>query len=231
MTEAPTTKSADWVRRVIAENPCRAIDGGNYVTCPVRFGFPNVDKAQPAMDDDGKPKYTLTPLFQAGSDISPLKQALAETAQAEWGSQLEQYMALDNFHKPIKDQGSKQYDGFTPGLPFFTASSERKPAVVMQNMAPFTGRVYPGQWGILIVRPFAFNRRNKQGVVVKRGLSFGLQSVMIVADDTEFGGGSVDPHKAFAGVKIDADVNPSAMFGQAAGTDGAKAPTAADLFG
>ena len=46
--------------------------------------------------------------------------------------------------------------------------------------------------------------------------SFGLQSVMIIADDEEFGGGTANPHEAFAGVNIEADVNPSDAFGSSA---------------
>lgn len=231
MTEAPSEKTAAWVQRVVTENPCKEIDGGNVVTCPIRFGFPNLEKPQKAMEEGRPDKYTLTLLFQPGSDVGPIKAKMMEVAKAEWGSDLEKFVASDSFHNPIQDQGKKAYDGFIAGLPFITATSERKPAVVMQNMAPYTGRIYPGQWGIIVIRPFAFNTRNKGGTVMKRGLGFGLQSVMIVADDTEFGGGSVDPRTAFAGVKIDSDVNPAAMFGKTGDTaEPAKAVTAADLF-
>lgn len=242
MTEAPTTKSAAWIQRVIAENPCRALSDGtdNIVTCPVRLGFPYLVTPQKPQDEDGgKPKYSATLLFQPGSNIDVIKAAMAAKAQAEWGTQLEQFMAMDNFHKPIKDQRIKAYDGFVPGLPCITATANyldkngsvrSPPPVVMQNMAPYTGRIYPGIWAICIINPFCFNVRNKQGVVLKRGLGFGLQSAMIVADDTEFGGGTVDPAKAFAGVKIDSDVNPSAMFDQTAAGGSDRAAAVASLF-
>src|ERR1700748_796762 len=100
MTEAMTTKSADWIRRVLADNPCREIDAGNIVTCPVRLGFPYLDKPQKAMEEGTPDKYAATLLFQPGSDLTPIKNKMLEVATAEWGSQLQQYMSGDTFHNP-----------------------------------------------------------------------------------------------------------------------------------
>ena len=48
---------------------------------------------------------------------------------------------------------------------------------------------------------------------VNKGAAFGLQSVMLIADDKNLGGGAEDLSKAFAGVKIDAgDVDVSSLF-------------------
>ena len=225
---APTKMTADWVRRTIDANPCRKLDGGNILTCPVRLGFPHLEKPQKAMEDGKADKYSAVLLFQPGADISLIKTAMGEVGAEKWGDKLAAYAQGANFHNPIQDQGLKsQYEGFVAGLPMITANGERKPPVVMQNMAPYTSRIYPGLWAICVVRPFTFETKNNQGAVLKRGLGFGLQSVMIIADDEEWGGGSVDPHTAFAGVKLEANVNPSAMFEGAAT---AAAPKAADLF-
>ena len=225
---APTKMTADWIKRTITDNPCRKLEGGNVLTCPVRLGFPHLETPQKAMDEGKADKYSAVLLFQEGSDISLIKTLMAEVGQEKWGDKLSTYVGSDNFHNPIQDQGGKaQYEGFVAGLPLITATGERKPPVVMQNMAPYTSRIYPGLWAICVIRPFPFETKNKQGAVLKRGLGFGLQSVMIIADDEEWGGGSVDPHTAFAGVKLEANVNPSAMF---EGTAPADKPSAASLF-
>jgi hypothetical protein len=230
MTDAPTKMTLDWIKRTIDNNPCRVLEGGNILTCPVRGGFVHLDNPQKAMEDGKPDKYAYTLLFQPGSDISVLKQEMARVGQEKWGDKFIEYVKGDSFHNPIQDQGGKsQYQGFVEGLPCITATGERKPPVVQQNMAPYTGRTYSGQWAMVVIRPFTFETKNRAGAVLKRGLGFGLQSVMIIADDEEFGGGSVDPHKAFAGVKLEANVNASAMFGEGA-TAGSAKPSAADLL-
>ena len=52
------------------------------------------------------------------------------------------------------------------------------------RLAPIVdpNKVYPGVWAICTIRSFAYDKG------VNRGVSFGLQAVMIVADDTNIGG-------------------------------------------
>ena len=229
MSNAPTEKTAAWISRAVADNPCRELDNDNIVTCPVRLGFPYLDKPQKAMEDGKEDKYSATLLFPEGADLSVIKGVLARIGQAEWGDQLRSYMQQDSFYNPIQDQAKKdRFEGFTPGQFFITANGTHKPGVVMPNLSPYTGRIYPGIWAICVIRPFVFNTRNREGKVIKRGLGCGLQQVMIVADDVEFGGGSIDVAKAFAGIKIESEINPNAAFGGASAEK--KAVTAADLF-
>lgn len=227
----PTNMSPDWIARVLAGNPWAVLEDNCLRTPPLRIGFPHLDKPQAAQEDDGADKYTVSGLLQEAGSDGPLKDACAKAGFAEWGEQFGNFVSQPNFHKPFKDQGEKtQYEGFVAGLPYFTASGQRKPSFVMQNMAPYTGLIYPGLWAFLIVRPFTYNRMNKQGVVVKRGIGVGLQSLMFICDDKEFGGSTVDVNKAFAGVKIEAGVNPAAAFGQTPQTTGAPA-SPANVFG
>jgi hypothetical protein len=223
---APTRMTPAWIQRVIADNPFRELDDGNMLSAPCRIGFPHLEKPQKAMEDGKADKYAVSCLWQPGTDDLPLKLLTARVAVEKWGqAAFDQYRASPNFHNPFKDQAEKsQYEGFVPGLGFVTATGERKPSVVMQNNAPYTGRIFPGQWAFTILRPFTFETKNKAGVVVKRGLGMGLQSVMIICDDEEWGGGAVDTSTAFAGVKIDVSVNPSAAFDAPAAQPAAVSP-------
>jgi hypothetical protein len=231
MADAPTRMTPDWIARVIQQNPLKELEGDNIRLCPARIGFPHLDKPQKAMEDGKADKYTATILFQPGTDLSLAKTIAARVGEAKWGAQFASHAQGQNFHNPFKDQGEKtQFQGFVPGLPFITATAERKPPLVMQNLAPYAGLIYPGFWAICVVRPFAFETKNKQGAVLKRGLSFGLQSIMHIADDEEWGGGGVDASTAFAGVQVDANVNPAAAFGAAGETAGEHA-AAASVFG
>ena len=68
-----------------------------------------------------------------------------------------------------------------------------------------------GFWYLMVLRPFVFD----QGL--KKGVSFGLQGLMMIAKDSEFGGGGSSPAADFAGVSIDtsaqaAAINPANLF-------------------
>src|SRR6185312_5399430 len=103
---------------------------------------------------------------------------------------------------PFLDQGDMlKYDGYTEGGRYIIATSKtNKPVVVdvRQQIVTEESKVYPGVWVICTVRPFWYD------VGVNKGVSFGLQSLMIVADDESLGGGSENIAEAFANVKIDA---------------------------
>jgi hypothetical protein len=233
MGDAPTNKTAEWIHNAVTKNPFVLLDDGNIRTCPVRFGFPHVFTPQEAMDDGGKPKFSLTALIPASADLTVPKKALVDCGQAKWpGGKFEEFLKDPGFNKPIKDQADKaKFQGFVEGQMYFTASGERRPIIQSQTGALILeeeNKVYPGAWGFMIVNPFAWERRNKQGVVVKRGVSFGLNALMVICDDIAFGGNQVDLAKAFAGVDIDASADPSGLF--AGPTGGAKASSAADLL-
>src|SRR5690606_14872529 len=55
--------------------------------------------------------------------------------------------------------------------------------------------VYPGVWAICAINRYTFNDPRKKGV------AFGLQSVMIIGDDTALGGGAPDPSKTMAAAR------------------------------
>ena len=229
---ASSRVTAAWLADVWAKHPCVKLDNGNIRTGLVRFSFPWLFKAQKAMEPGKPDKFALTSLFPAGADLDPLKAEAQAVAVAKWGAQT----AALTLHSPFRDQSEKsaKFNGYVPGSIFITSTGERRPPLVDQNLAPITdeNRVYPGVWGFVTLRCFDFEAKNPAGHVVKRGISFGLQSVMVVADDENLGGGGSDPNADFAGVSIDQAVNPSELFGGGT-TAGGAAPqevSAASLF-
>ena len=190
-----TNMSPEWVKSVLSKYPCTVLESGDIRTCPVRLSFPWVFKKQEAMEEGGKPKYAATLLFPHGADLTVLRKAAEQTVREKWGEGAGKKFTI---HSPFRDQKDKaeRYDGYTPGAYFITSSSERKPPVVDTKRVPVVdeAKVYPGVWALVIVRPFAYEKK------VKRGISFGLQSLMIFHDDVQLGGGAIDPETAFAGV-------------------------------
>jgi hypothetical protein len=198
-----------WVRDLWERYPCVKLDNGNIRTGAVRLSFPHLLEPFKDKDEPEKtPKYMTTCLFPAGADLSVLKEEAQAVALAKWRDAGQP--TGPTLHTPFRDQKDKsaKYSGYVPGSVFITASGERKAPVVDLNLAPVTesSKIYPGVWAFVTVRCFDFDVKKKKGV------SFGLQSVMIIADDENLGGGGSDPVADFAGVNIEQTVNPASLF-------------------
>ena len=208
----PNTRMTDaWIMQALDANPAKVLESGNIMTPPCRLSFPHLFKPQDPLEPGGKAKYTATLLFNFFTDLDILKQAASATAKGKWPDAFTD--AGPKLHNPFVDQKEKaKFDGYVPGSLFITATSERRPAVVDTKMVPIVDEreVYPGCWVIAFVRPFPFDVR------LKKGVSFGLQHLMKIADDNELGGGGGDPTKDFASVKgfdgMSNATNPAASF-------------------
>lgn len=212
----------DWVQRSVAQNPFQKLANGDWLTCPVRLAFAHIIKPNPnAKNDDGTPKST--PSYEVTALLPPgAQQQLDASVWPELYGLLRQSFP-QNFNAqgqpfglhcpPWRDQGEKQqFAGYTPGLPFIRFTSQYQPQVVdpMQNPIVDESRVYSGVWAILAFNMFEFGKSPPRP---KKGYSFGLQGVMIVADDEKLSGGGIDPKAAFAGVKVDPRFDATAAFG------------------
>lgn len=218
MVPKDSRMSADWVARACSQNPIQKIFDekgqftGNYTTGPVRLSFPNLYKKSKPKNSTGRETFNVAVLMPPGVDKNVLDVAVTEAAVQKFPANMTaQGFVWYGLNSPFHDQAEKtlKYQGYTPGSIYFNCSSEFKPRIVDPNMQDIIdeSRVYPGVWAILAVNAYPYDN-------LKKGVSLGLQSVMIIADDTNIGGGGqVDPRKAFAGIKLDANVNVAAAFG------------------
>lgn len=234
-----TRMRPDWISKVWSDNPCVRLDNGN-IRFLARTAFCNVVE-RPKPGSDGKERAYGTVLLIPDLTLIGGQEALRVLKDAETAL-LKEHMpgALgnadlkDKLHNPFKKQGSyintksadgDLYEGFVPGRVCISAnSSQSKPPVVDQRMAPITDKdkVYSGCWVLASVREGWI--KNKQNP----GPTFYLQSLMVVADDNSLGGvGASNPNTDFAGITIDASVNPSDAFGKSGATSG----EAEDIFG
>lgn len=216
----------DWVQRAVAGNPFQKMANGNFRTCPVRLAFCHIVKPNPnAKNDDGTPKatpsYEVTALCPPGAmeQINAiLWPEVYALLKASWPQQFNAAGQPFGLHIPWRMQDEKQqYAGYTPGLPFLRMTSQYKPQIVDPGMNPIVAeetRVYAGVWAILSFNVYEFG---KSPVRPKKGVSLGLQAVMIVADDEKLAGGAPDAKQEFAGVQVDAKFDAAAAFGAAPG--------------
>ena len=130
-----------------------------------------------------------------------------------------QYYGL---HSPFRDQAEKTVGkntrGYTPGGLMLTCSSNFQPVVVDRNMNPIVDekRVYSGVWAFVSMNVYSYGIKTNKP---KKGVGFGLVSVMIIADHDHLDNGApvVDPRTQFGGVNVAPPaIQPAAMFGQMA---------------
>lgn len=210
-----------WIQQTAQSVPVqRVIDAetgqptGDILTGPVRLAFDTLFELPQPTEDMPKPKYGSALLFPPAADFSIFYEEYHKIAAAEFADYYDaasqQYYGL---HSPFRDQGEKiKFGGFTPGCVFMTCTSKYKPPVVDARGNPIVdaSKVYPGVWAVCAVNGYAYKDPRKKGI------AFGLQSVMIIGDDNKFGGGAPDPNKTFAATK-GAIQAPAIQAGQVAG--------------
>lgn len=191
------TAQAVPVQRVVDEKTGQLT--GDLLTGPVRLAFDNLFDLPPVTATMQNPKFGASLLFSPWADFTLFHEdyngLCAKSFSDYWDASTGQFAGL---YSPFRDQREKiKFGGFTPGLIFMSSTSKFKPPVVDINGNPIVdkARVYPGVWAICAVSPYVFNDPRKKGV------AFGLQSVMIIGDDTKFGGGAPDTKQTHAAVK------------------------------
>ena len=193
-----------WIQQTAQAVPVQRIIGedgqptGDILTGPVRLAFDNLFTLPQATDKMQNPKYGAALLFTPYADLTVFYEEYYRVAAMEfashWSAQDQTYVGL---HSPFRDQREKaNFGGFTPGCIFISATSKFKPPVVDSRKNPIVdvSKVYAGVWAICAVNTYAYKDPRKKGI------AFGLQSVMIIGDDQRFGGGPKDPNQTFGKV-------------------------------
>ena len=221
MTYAMNSSDMDpkWIEEMWAKFPCQkvvdqnGVENGNFRTGPVRGSFLNIFERSKPIAPNPQGKFTATALFPPAADISVLKAAATEAALSKWPTAGQQ--GGPTLHTPFRQQAEKSdLDGYTPGGIFVVGvADQRQPYIVDSRGVPITDRTQAqsGYWYLMVLRPFTFDSG------LKKGVSFGLNGLMMIAKDREFGGGGSSPASDFHGVSIDtsaqaASVNAASLF-------------------
>jgi len=230
VTTAPKDSiiNAQWLADMMRANPPKILENGNVLSGMVRLAFPNLFKPRAASNnnqqggDGGAGKFGAALLFPPGADMTLFSQVWTKAAREAFPQNWDPQGQPIGLHIPFHDQrekafGVKPLAGYTPGAITFNVSSQFKPQVVDANMNPIVdeARVYAGVWAIVAMNVYKYGKPQP-----KTGIGFGMQSVMIVADDTKLGGGGSDPRKDFGGITISATSDVASKFGAAASVSG-----------
>lgn len=201
-----------WIQQAMAACPIQkrldqnGLWNGDILTGPVRLVWVDLFELPAPKKPGDIPKFGAQLLFPSGADTTVFRQEHHNMCCKEfpeyWVEQSQAFMGLAS---PFRDQAEKMNvaKGYTPGALFLSTSSKFKPSVVDKMCNPIVDRskVYAGVWAICSVNVYSYGKNPPQP---KKGVKFGLQSVMIIGDDTPLSGGGVDPREAFKGVNVSA---------------------------
>lgn len=173
----------------------------SIITPKARVSFPNVFTPN-AMNPGDTPKYSISLLFNKGEDLSKLKALIKSAVQEKWGDK-----PPKGLRNPILDQGDREYDGYEEGAFFIRASSKRQPGLINQRKERIIDEeeFYPGCYCVAQINAYAYDMAGN------RGVAFGLNNIMKVAEGEPLGGRS-KPEDAFASVEIEEAEDTDALF-------------------
>lgn len=214
-----------WIQQMMAANPPQFVidpktgqPNGNITSGLVRLSFCDLFEfrkpmANQPVDPNMRQTFGTAILFPPGADMRVFDQEWDRVARSDFAQYWNGAMWA-GIDPPYRNQEEKvQYEGYTPGGKWMNVSSQYKPPVVDMNMNPIVdkSRVHAGMWAIVALNTYASGKSTP-----RKGPRFGIQTVMIVADDRSLEGGSADPRAMFQGVKVQPPTGPvSQSFGAA----------------
>lgn len=155
------------------------IEKKKCITPEFRVSFPAVFK--PKAFENQEAKYSLVMLFDSDTDLKPLKRAAMNAIVEKWGADKAKWPK--NLRMPFRDGDEKEFEGYK-GKTFVSASSKTRPGLVDAKVQPIITeeQFYAGCWARAEVIAFAYDTMGNKGV------SFSLQNIQKLRDDTAFSG-------------------------------------------
>lgn len=148
---------------------------------------------------DMSDKFEVTLIWPEGTDLSVLEAEVDRVANEYFKGKIPK-----NFKHPIRDCEEKEdKEGYDQGGRFARFWRATKPRVVYKKKAEDgtlvdipedSGDFYSGCWGIVSFNCFGYDTNGNKGV------SFGLQNVIKIKDDTSFSGTRSDAEDDFADI-------------------------------
>ncbi len=178
------------------------------ITPEFRISYPNLFAPKAAAEGQ-EPKYSISMIFpktKKGPDgkwldaiknaPEPLVAAVLAAGKAEWGERSQWPKGL---RLPFRDGAEKETDGYGPDVIFVNASSKNKPGVVSvydkRTQITDPSKVRGGFYARASLNAYAYDKG------VNKGITFGLQNVIVMRDGEPFGNYS-DPETDFDSIPV-----------------------------
>lgn len=150
------------------------------VTPKFRLSFPEL--FEPKAFENQAAKYSCQMLFDKKTDLSPLKNVVKKAIKDKWGETPPKGLVL-----PFKDGNEKDLEGYEDTIVVIAASKFR-PQVVDQKLEAIltADDIYAGCYARAAINAYAWEYKNAKGQVMKRGVSFNLESLQKLAEGERF---------------------------------------------
>lgn len=151
-----------------------------FVTPEFRASFPALFAPRAAVEGQAL-KYSVVMLFDKKTDITTLKQAVANALIEKYGPDKAKWPK--GLRLPFRDGSEKEYDGYENTV-FVTASSKNRPGLVDQALQPIIDpeNFGGGDYARAEINAFCYSVSGNNGV------SFGLNHVQKTRDGVRFSG-------------------------------------------
>ena len=167
------------------------------ITPEFRGSFVNLTKPHnmPGETDEDKARYQITIVLPKKDKFwKTINEQIDATASEKWTK------VPKALKRPIKDGDAEDDDGELKypefeGCYTLQVSTKRKPGVVDKALQPILNadELYSGAWYRASIKPYAWSHPTGGN-----GVSFSVDNVMKVKDDTPLGGAAEAPEKEFA---------------------------------
>jgi hypothetical protein len=150
------------------------------VTPKFRLSFPEL--FEPKAFENQAAKYSCQMLFDKKTDLSSLKNVVKKAIKDKWGENPPKGLTL-----PFKDGNEKDLEGYQDMI-VVSAASKFRPQVVDQKLEAIltADDIYAGCYARAAVNAYAWEYKNAKGQVMKRGVSFNLESLQKLAEGERF---------------------------------------------
>lgn len=167
---------------------CSEAPNGDIITPQGRMAYAyNAFKGQP--NDAGDLRYQLSVIFPPDADLKMLKKKMYDIALEKLKDEKKAKAAVNQrFMDPVeKNQDAELFDGWT----LLRCSSPSRPGFIFANgkecpSDDFDQEIYSGRWARISVNPFWFEAK-KNGAVINKGVTCGLQNVQLLQHDDPIG--------------------------------------------
>jgi Protein of unknown function (DUF2815) len=168
------------------------------------IAFANIDTPRPKQEG-GEPVFgavfLIDPRAQQSAEWHGLQKAAREAAVKKFGDKAKNPDFMRGLRMPFRDAGEKaQWSGFKPGWRYISASSKSRPGVAMLaedgslvEVHDIKNTLFSGCLVRASVGPFGYDRNGN------RGVSFGLNNLVIISTQKPRLDGRRDVLEEFAG--------------------------------
>ena len=162
----------------------------NVVTPVGRLSYPHLFERQPAMNPGEEGKYAAAIIFEEGTDLSELKDAIGQAAKDKFGAEkATKWIKNGKLRLPLREDGEDK--GYPENSVFFNARTSYEPQVISRYIDPETGsprvitnpgEMYPGCDVKFSVTPYGYD------VAGNKGVALGLNAVLKYGDNARLDG-------------------------------------------